>query len=171
MDHLGLVMDHLAEAEPSLELALKAFINSDGSVDGETRVGALLDHWRTEDGFPELLEIISRVLRAVGTLKPGKEGGAYFISLGVRFGPQTDAEMGDLAEMYKRYRGLFQVASYPVDASFAGGVQNAVVAFRTIVRSLMEKRGMPPSAVLIRITWTPDGVRPGRYEGEKGGGR
>ena len=53
------------------------------------------------------MTFLSRVLNAVGVLVPGDEGGNYWISVGVRFGPQTDAERGDLAEMYKRYRGMF----------------------------------------------------------------
>jgi hypothetical protein len=171
LDHMSLLMEHLAFEEGTLELAMKSFINADMTVDGELRVGRLLDHWRTEEGIPELMEILSRLLRGIGTLKPGSEGGAYWISIGVRFGPQTDAEMGDLAEMYKRYRGMFQVASYPLDASKPGGVQNAIVAFGSIVRSLMEKKGLPPAVVFVRYTWMPDGSRPGRFEGEKGGGK
>ena len=156
---------------PGLELSLKTFINVDGTVDGEIRIADLPDDWRSEEGIPELMEFLSQILRAAGTLTPGIEQGAYWVSIGVRFGPQNDAEVGDLAEMYKRYRGMFQVASYPLDASSVSGLQNAIVAFGMIVRSLMEKRGLPPAVVFIRYTWMPDGSRPGRFTGEKGGGR
>jgi hypothetical protein len=168
---MGLLLEHLAEKFPELELGMKSFINADGSVDGELRVGGLPDFWRTEEGIPELMEVLSNMLASIGRLRPSKEGGGYFISIGVRFGPQNDAEMGDLAEMYKRYRGMFQVASYPLDASRPGGLQNAIVAFGSIVRSLMERRGLPPAVVFIRYTWDPAGKRPGRFEGERGGGR
>ncbi len=52
-----------------------------------------------------------------------------------------------------------------------GGIANAIVAFEMIVKSLMDKRDIPPAVVFVRYTWTPDGSRPGRYEGEKGGGK
>jgi hypothetical protein len=165
------VMNRIAAESPELSLTLKSFINIDMTVDGEIRIGELPELWRTEEGFPELMAFLSRVLTAVGVLVPGKEGGRYWISIGVRFGPQTDAERGDLAEMYKRYRGMFQVASYSLDLGMRGGIANAIVAFEMIIQALMEKRGIPPAIVFIRYTWTPDGSRPGRFEGEKGGGK
>lgn len=151
-----------------LELGLKSFINMDRTVDGEVRIGNLLEEWRTIEGIPSLMELLSTVLRRVGVLTPGEEGGSYWISIGIRFGPQNDADVGDLAEIYKRFRGMFQVSSYATDASDRSGFQNAIVAFGTIVRSMMENRGLPPNVVFLRYTWTPDGKRPGRYEGEKG---
>jgi hypothetical protein len=160
----------LASGHGELALAVKSFINSDGTVDGEIRIGELLEYWRTAEGIPDLMAFLSSVLTAVGTLVPAGEGGRYWISIGVRFGPQTDAERGDLAEMYKRYRGMFQVASYALDLGLRGGIANAIIAFEMIVKSLMEKRGLPPAVVFVRYTWTPDSARPGRYEGEKGGG-
>jgi len=152
-----------------LTLGMKSFVNVDMTVDGEVRIGDLPEEWRSGDELVELMAFLSRVLSAVGLIVPGAEGGRYWISIGLRFGAQTDAEKGDLAEMYKRYRGMFQVASYALDLSMRGSLGNAIVAFEMIARSLMEKRGLPISVVFIRYTWTPDGQRPGRYEGERGG--
>jgi hypothetical protein len=161
-------MDAVAQSVADVDLGLRTFINGDLTVDGEIRISQLPDDWRTMDGIPEVMAILSSILKQIGTLTPGEEGGAYWISIGVRFGPQNDAEVGDLAEMYKRYRGMFQVASYPTDAGAISGAQNAIVAFGAIVRSLMDKRGLPPAVIFVRITWTPDGTRPHRYGGEKG---
>ncbi len=150
---------------------LKTFINADGTVDGELRLGNLPEEFRTEDGIVVLEKILSQTFRKVGVIEIGDEGGGYFISLGVRFGPQNDAEIGELAEMYKRHRGLFQVAAYPTMATEAAGLQNNVVGMGAIAKSLMSKRGILPSVIIVRFTWTPDGTRPERYQGEKGGGR
>lgn len=168
---MELVVGNIQAQGLDLTLALKTFINVDMTVDGEVRIGELPELWRTEEGLTDLMAFLSRVLKAAGTLVPGDEGGRYWISVGVRFGPQTDAERGDLAEMYKRYRGMFQVASYSLDLGMKGGIMNAIIAFEMIVKSLMEKRGIPPAVVFVRYTWTPDGTRPGRYDMEKGGGR
>ena len=148
---------------------MKTFVNADGTVYGEVRLSDLPEEWRGGDDLVGLMAFLSDVLTGVGLLVAGAEGGGYWISIGVRFGAQTDAERGDLAEMYKRYRGMFQVASYALDLSRQGSIGNAIVAFEMIVRSLMEKRGLPISVVFVRYTWTPDGVRPSRYEGERGG--
>lgn len=161
-------MDSVARFVADVDLGLRTFINADLTVDGELRISQLPDDWRTPEGIPEVMALLSSILRDIGVLVPNDEGGAYWISIGVRFGPQNDAEVGDLAEMYKRYRGMFQVASYPTDAGAVSGAQNAIVAFGAIVRSLMDKRGLPPAVVFVRITWTPDGTRPHRYGGEKG---
>ena len=152
------------------DLGLKSFINQDGTVDGEVRASGLPEEWRTEEGRAELEEFLSDAMTEGGVLVPGEEQGGYWLSVGVRFGPQTDAEVGDLAEMYKRFRGLFQVATYPVDASLRAALGNAVVGVGLMIKSLIEKRGLPPSVVFVRVTWTPTGERPSRYEGEKGGG-
>ena len=164
-------MDDVAMIVDGLDLGLKTFINADLTVDGELRMATLPDDWRTAEGIPEVMALLSQILRRIGVLTPGEEQGAYWISIGIRFGPQNDSEVGDLAEMYKRYRGMFQVASYPTDASMVSGGQNAIVAFGSIVRALMEKRGLPPAVVFVRVTWTPDGIRPGQFKGEKGGGK
>lgn len=152
------------------DLGLKSFINQDQTVDGEVRASGLPEEWRTEEGRAELEEFLSDAMTEGGVLVPGEEQGGYWLSVGVRFGPQTDAEVGDLAEMYKRFRGLFQVATYPVDASLRAALGNAVVGVGLMIKSLIEKRGLPPSVVFVRVTWTPTGERPSRFEGEKGGG-
>jgi hypothetical protein len=164
-------METVNQSFPGLETGLKTFINADGSVDGEIRIAGLPDEWRVPEGVPKLAEFASQMLRAVGTLAAGEEGGAYWISIGVRFGPQNETEIGDLAEMYKRHRGLFQVAAHATEASLISGLMNNVVAMESIVKALMEKRGLPPAVIFIRFTWTPDGSRPERYEGERGDGR
>jgi hypothetical protein len=162
-------MDAIAMSVPGVDLGLKTFINVDHTVDGEIRISDIPEDWRTEEGIPEVMALLSQILRQLGVIAPGEEGGAYWISIGVRFGPQNDAEVGDLAELYKRYRGMFQIASYPTDAGQRSGEQNAIVAFGHIVRSLMERRGLPPAVVFVRLTWMPDGNRPGHFKGEKGG--
>lgn len=156
------------DAQLGLEAGMKTFINSDGSVDGEVRIGGLPDDWRVPEGLVYLKEFLAGLLNKLGPLVPGDEGGQYWISIGVRFGPSNDAEIGELAELYKRHRGLFQVASYALDLSIPGAAVNAVVAIGDIIRAIMEKRGLPPTVVFVRITWTPDGVRPHRYAGESG---
>jgi hypothetical protein len=99
-------------------------------------------------------------------------GGAFWATFGIRFGPQNDAEVGELANLYKRYRGLFQIGTYPTPAWGQGAVQVALTAdnvgMRAMIESLLAKRGLPPTVILIRFVWTPDGVRPAHYKGEKG---
>lgn len=131
-------------------------------------MGSLPDDWRTLEGLVLLKEFLSTLLRNAGELAPGLEGGRYWVSIGVRFGPSNDTEIGNMAELYKRHRGLFQVASYALDAGIPSAGQNAVVAIGDISKAIIERRAMPPSAIFIRYTWTPNGVRPHRYEGESG---
>lgn len=164
-------MDLAGTSMSGLELSIRSFINADGSVDAELRAGNLPDEWREEDGTPALMAFFSQLLRVAGTLEPGPELGRYWISIGVRFGPQNESEVGELAELYKRHRGMFQVASHALQADMKSGLQNAVVSIGTIIKSLQSKRGLIPSVVFIRITWLPVAdTRPHRYEGEKGGG-
>jgi hypothetical protein len=167
-EHLGTLLEAIHAAIPGMDVGLKTFINADGSVDGEVRMGGLPEDWRVPDGLVFLKEFLSTLLRQAGDLVPGDEGGSYWISIGVRFGPSNESEIGELAELYKRHRGLFQVASYALDAGIASAAQNAVVAIGDIIKSIMEKRGMPPTVIFIRYTWTPDGTRPHRYAGESG---
>lgn len=150
---------------------MKTFINADGSVDGEVRIGGLPDDWCVPEGLVYLKEFLAGLLNKLGPLVPGDEGGRYWISLGVRFGPSNDADIGKLAELYKRHRGLLQVASYALDLSIQGATVNAVVAIGDIIKAIMARHSLPPSVILVRVTWTPDGVRPHRYEGESGKNR
>lgn len=166
--HLGGILEAIVGAVPGLDAGLKTFINADGSVDGEVRMGPLPDEWRVPEGLVQLKEFLSTLLRQAGELAPGEEGGRYFVSIGVRFGPSNDSEIGEMAELYKRHRGLFQVACYALDAGIPSGSQNAVVAIGDIIKKIMDKRGMPPTVIFIRYTWTPDSTRPHRYAGESG---
>lgn len=170
VSYLGSLLEGVVEVGFGLDAGMKTFINADGSVDGEIRMGGLPDEWRVPDGVVLLMEFLSGLLGRLGSLEPGEEGGRYWVSIGVRFGPSNESEIGELAELYKRHRGLFQVASYALDLGVPGAGQNAVVAIGEIIRSIMNRRGMPPTALFVRVTWTPDGVRPHRYSGESGKG-
>jgi hypothetical protein len=151
-----------------LEASMKTFVNADGTVDGEVRMGGLPDEWRTLEGLVELKVFLSKLFLKIGPIEPETEGGKYWISIGVRFGPQNETEIGELAELYKRYRGLFQVSSYALEASYPSALQNSIVSIGAIIQSIIQKRGMPPMVIFIRVTWTPDGERPHRYKGESG---
>lgn len=167
---LGAILEAIVSSGFGLSAGMKTFINGDGTVDGEVRIGDLPDDWRVEEGVVLLKEFLSTILRQVGDMVPGEEGGRYWISIGVRFGPSNETEIGVLAELYKRHRGLFQVVSYSLDAGIPSAPQNAVVAIGDIIKAIMVKRSMPPTAIIIRYTWTPDGVRPSRFAGESGKG-
>ena len=66
---------------------------------------------------------------------------------------------------------MFQIGTYPTQAWGMGALQIALVGdnvgLRAMLEYLMKKRGLPPTQVLIRFIWTPDGKRPGHYRGEK----
>lgn len=153
-------------------MAVQSFINTDGSVDGELRVGSLPDEWRTPAGVPLLVATLSNAIRSVAVFdsRPSM-GGAFWASFGVRFGPQNESEVGELVDLYKRHRGMFQIGTYPTPAWGMGALQVAItgdiVGLRAMVASLLNKRGLPPSQILIRFVWTPDGKRPAHYVGEK----
>lgn len=169
----GVIMSKLVDMEnlihslfPDLDLSIKTFINSDGTVDGEIRIANLPDDWRSStEGLVLLNEFLVNVMSEVG---PITEEGSYWVAFGVRFGPSTEAEAGDLAEIYKRFRGLFQAATHttPADSlpSIKTNITNGLVV---IVRALMERRGLPPAVVFIRFTYSPNAHRPQRYEGER----
>jgi hypothetical protein len=155
---------------PDLELAMKSMLNSDGSVDSEVRIGNFPDEWRVPDGLPELAAVFSEALAQMGVILPGPEEGGYFITIGSRFGPQDESELEILAMLYKHWRGMFQTAVHPTSAEARDSIQNQVVGIRLILKSLLKTWGVPPATVFIRIIWTPDGVRPERFGGERGGG-
>ena len=162
----------VAIMQPGLDMAVQTFPNRDGSVDGELRIGNLPPEWRTLEGVRGLVAALSGALRTFVPFEPKPAmGGAFWASFGIRFGPQNEAEVGELAELYKRYRGLFQIGTYPTQAWGTGALQLALtgeeVGLRAMVESLLEKRGLPPTTILIRFIWTPDGKRPGHYQGEK----
>lgn len=160
----------MLDLRQDLLITIKTFINSDYTVDGELRI-TLPNDWRDEEGRVRLLEFLSHIMRSVGPLVRAELGGAFWVAFGVRFGPASDAEVGDLAELYKRFRGLFQVATYATEAGILTAIIINVTNLGVVLKSLMEKRGVPPAVIFVRFTWTPDGARPARYEGEGGGGR
>ena len=158
----------LGVAPGELSLGIKSFVNLDGTVDAEIRISELPYLWQTEEGRVSMTEFLSNVLRKAGILSPGKEAGGYYISIGIRFGRTGNVE--DLAELYKRYRGLFQVAAFPTSMHLISGIMNNVVSISVITDSLRKKRGLPPAVIFLRVTWTPTGQRPERYLGERGSG-
>jgi hypothetical protein len=150
-------------------LSVSTFINVDGTVDGELRCGNLPEDWRDSDQ----LTIISDLSEMFRAFHPFPEeppmGGKFWLSIGVRFGPQNEMEVGELADLYKRFRGMFQIGTYPIAAWNSGAIQVAIaVSLRTMLQGLAEKQGLPPSALLIRFIWIPDGSRPGHFDRESG---
>jgi hypothetical protein len=155
------------------DVAVKSFINADGSVDGELKVAELPDELRSEEGAAELVATLSEVFRAFRPFPASPPmGGKFWVSFAMRFGPQNETEVGKLAEIYKRFRGLYQVGTYPAAAWHPTPIQLALATgLKTIVEGVARKQGFPPSVILIRFTWTPDGRRPGHVAGEGGGGK
>lgn len=172
---------------PDVSTSIKTAINSDWSVDGELRLDGLPDELRTPDGMLEIIALLSEAFRA---FRPFDQvpamGGKFWVSFGVRFGPNNELQAKELAELYKRFRGLFQVGTYPAFAWNLATIQSSIVlGLRTIFEGVARKVGMPPSTLLIRFVWTPgpkqlwrelphsqqSKQRPGHWEGEGGGGR
>jgi hypothetical protein len=157
-----------------LDMAIQSFINTDGSVDGELRIANLPDEWRTARGVADLIATLSG---AFASFRPfpalPSMGGKFWVTFAMRFGPQNETEIGELADLYKRFRGLFQIGTYPTPAWNIGPIQSALTSpgdnqgLRAMITSLQEKRGYPPTVILVRFVWTPDGSRPSHYKGEK----
>ena len=169
LDKLGTMMSALEIQESGLDVSIKAFTNRDGTVDGELRLRELPDLWRTVAGMPDLVAALSEAARAMGALPRGvPEGGAYWISYGFRFGPKNMREIEELAKYYKRFRGLFQIGLHHTTAESLGSILNNAMTVRSLVERVWEKRDLPPAQLLVRVVWTPDGVRPGRFAGEEG---
>jgi hypothetical protein len=166
------LQDSIILLEAGLDMAVQTMVNRDGTVDGELTIRNLPDEWRDARTMGRLVATLSSALR---TFEPfaahPKMGGGFWCSFGVRFGPQNEAEIGEMYNLYKRHRGLFQIGTYPTPAWGTGALQVALVGnnvgLRAMLDSLMKKRGLPPSVVMIRFIWTPDGQRPGHYKGEK----
>lgn len=153
-------------------MAVQTFANRDGTVDGELRIANLPQEWRTPGGARLLVATLSEAIRAVAVFdRVPAMGGGFWASYGIRFGPQNETEVGEMIELYKRHRGMFQIGTYPTQAWGMGALQIALVGdnvgLRAMLEYLMKKRGLPPTQVLIRFIWTPDGKRPGHYRGEK----
>ena len=165
--------------EPGLQMGIQTMINIDGTVDGELRIENLPEPWRDEEGFPELIATLSGAFASFRVFERYPSmGGSFWFSVAVRFGPQNDSEIGDLAALYKKYRGLFQIGTYPTRADHLTPLQLCLtddrMGLRSMVQSLMLKRGLPPTSILIRFIWGPNwhpdvaGKRPGHYKDEKG---
>lgn len=169
-DYLVLVQQILQQGDPALGLSIKSFVNRDGTMDAELRIVNIPDFWKDLDGIPAMAAFLSEVFQRTGELANTDDGGRFWVSIGVRFGPSNESELGELAEIYKRHRGMLQVASYPLATAIPSGFQNAIVAIESITKSLMTKRGIPISSLFIRITWMPKGMHPSRFKGERGGG-
>ena len=163
--------------EGGLDMAIQSFINGDGSVDGELRISSLPERWRDPRGLPDLIATLSSAFQTFPVFdKSPSFGGGFWATFGVRFGPQNETEAGELADLYKRFRGLFQIGTYPSPAWNSGPIQIAItddkMGLRSMIHSLEAKRGIPPSAILIRFLWGPEWshnsrMRPGHYKGEK----
>ena len=173
-EHLLSLMRDVGLLQAGLDMAFNTCCNLDGTVDGELTIRNLPEDWRTLQGVRELVAVLSSALRTFQPFPPPSRcpmGGSFWCSFGIRFGPQNEAEIGELAELYKRHRGLFQIGTYPTQAWGTGAMQIALTGDRVgmlaMLTSLLEKRGLPPSVVMIRFIWTPDGSRPGHYKGEK----
>ena len=170
LDKLYWLMEMVLVEIPEAGTAVKAFVNTDGSVDGELRVQDLPDELREEENLSYIISWLSEVFRA---FRPFPEvpamRGRFWVSFGMRFGPQNETEVGQLAEMYKRFKGLYQVGTYPAAAWHPTPIQMALApGLKTIMEGVARKQGFSPTVLLIRFTWTPDGKRPGHWKGEGG---
>ena len=169
LQKLSRFQDTIVVIEPEIDVGLKSFVNSDGTVDAELRLRNLPDLWRTLEGQPSLGSALSEAVRVMGAFpRQPSMGGAFWVSFGVRFGPKNEAEVEMMAKFYKRFRGLFQVGAYHTTASAVPAILNNAATVRSLVESIWDKRDLPPTQVLVRIVWTPDGQRPGRFQGEGG---
>lgn len=166
LDKLLQAQIFVSETQPKILVGIKSFLNQDGSVDGEIRLSNLPEEWTgSPEGLVLLNSFLSDVMNRVG---PITEPGSYWVAFGVRFGPSSESEAGELAEIYKRFRGLFQAATHATPASIMSSIiTNITNGLAVIVRALMVRRGSKPSVIFIRFTFTPDGARPQRYEGER----
>ena len=169
LSKLGVMMGALVDAYPGLDVGVKSFVNADGTVDGELRMRDLPDEWRTVDGMPDLVAALSDAVHVMGAFPTRPTmGGAFWVSFGLRFGPKDLREVEEMAKAYKRFRGLFQVGAYHSPASVLSAILNNALTIRHLVETMWEKRDLPPVQLLVRVVWTPDGQRPGRFAGEEG---
>ena len=169
------ILEYIEQMFPGMDMAIKTFINADGTVDGELRIGNLVPDWQGEDGSGWMVAALSEMFRAFPLFdKEPAMGGRFWISFGVRFGPQNDADLGELAELYKRFRGMFQTGSYPSPADDPVRLQLALVGLKTIMDGVMREHGLSHAVALIRFIWTfkEDKKKrieqPGRYKDEMG---
>ena len=167
LDWLGHLQDLFLLDEPALDTDVKSFINRDSTVDGELRLRNLPEEWRSIEGLPLLVATLSEAIRATKAL-PHQPPGGFWVSFGLRFGPKDQHEIEEMAKFYKRFRGLFQVGAYHTSAESIPAILNNALAVRDLVERVWAKRDLPPVQLLVRIVWTPDGKRPGRFAGEQG---
>ena len=143
---------------PGVSSSIKTAINSDWTVDGELRLDGLPEELRTEEGMLEILALLSEAFRAFRPFDQIPEmGGKFWLSFGVRFGPNNESQAEELVRLYKKFRGLYQVGTYPVYAWSLGAIQAAISpgGLRQIFEGVARKVGIPPSTLLIRFVWTP----------------
>jgi hypothetical protein len=179
------VMDLVMMMFPSASTSIKTAINADWTVDGELRLDGLPDELRTEEGMLEIVALVSEAFRAFHPFDQiPSMGGKFWLSFGVRFGPNNESQAKELADLYKRFRGMFQVGTYPAPAWSLGAIQDAIApgGLRTIFEGVARTVGIPPSTLLIRFIWMPgpkklwreltrtqqSTQRPGHWEREEG---
>jgi hypothetical protein len=168
-DKLSRLFDHLRLVEPGLAMSIKSFVNADATVDGELRVSNLPEEWRTLEGVPFIESALSNAITYMGGFPwPSPVGGRFWVSFGLRFGPKNQAEIEEMAKFYKRFRGLFQVGAYHVQAHDTGAIRANSLAIRMFIERVWERRDLPPVQILVRFVWTPTGKNPGRDVGELG---
>ena len=164
--------------QPGLDMAVQSMVNIDKTVDGELRVGNLPAEWRDPAGLTDMIATFSNAFASFRVFdRYPPMGGSFWFSVAVRFGPQNEMEMQDLAKLYKKNKGLFQIGTYPTRADHPAPLQICLTddrqGLRSMIHNLAEKRGLPPTTILIRLIWGPDwhpdvsGKRPGHYKGEK----
>lgn len=179
------VMDLVTMMFPEASTSIKTAINADWTVDGELRLDGLPEELRTEEGMLEIVALVSEAFRAFHPFdQVPPMGGKFWLSFGVRFGPNNESQAKELADLYKRFRGMFQVGTYPAFAWSLGAIQDAIApgGLRTIFEGVARKVGIPPSTLLIRFIWLPGPKRlwreltrsqqytqrPGHYDHEGG---
>lgn len=144
---------------------IKSAINRDGSADAQLAISDFEEamDWR------DVLEVLSKFFSSgvVPLVNPGG-GPSYWISIGLRFGPQEPEELEELADLYKRYRGMFQVSANYQRMDDNQTIQTNIAASLQVGNSLIEKRGLEPTVILVRIAWSLMNTQPKRYEGERG---
>jgi hypothetical protein len=173
------LMESIKMLQRGLNMSMQTFVNLDGTVDGELRLSSLPREWKDEEGLPELIATLSNAFQTFPVFdRQPSMGGSFWFSVAVRFGPENEAEMGELAELYKRHKGLFQIGTYPTRADHATPLQLCLtddrMGLRGMIGGLEAKRGLPPTSILMRFIWGPEwnpdvsGKRPTHYQGEKG---
>jgi hypothetical protein len=155
-ERIVLLMESIRMLQMGLNMSMQTFVNSDGTVDGELRISGLPREWRDPDGLPELIATFSNAFQTFRVFDRNPTmGGSFWFSVAVRFGPENETEMGELAELYKRHKGLFQIGTYPTRADHSSPIQLCLtddrMGLRGMIGGLEEKRGLPPTSILIRF--------------------